>query len=95
MAGHAPCTTIAGCHRLIPSGSRDPFALRRAAQGVVRILVEAGLDYPLLDLIGDDANLRSFFEERVKYYFREIRATLCSRAFRAFLGTPTKNPLMR
>jgi glycyl-tRNA synthetase beta chain len=67
--------TLRGCFRvgLIPSGSRDPFALRRAAQGVVRILVEAGLDYPLLDLIGDDANLRSFFEERVKYYFREIR----------------------
>ena len=34
--------TLRGCFRvgLIPTGSRDPFALRRAAQGVVRILVE-------------------------------------------------------
>lgn len=26
----------------VPSGSRDPFALRRAAQGVIRLLLEAG-----------------------------------------------------
>jgi glycyl-tRNA synthetase beta chain len=67
--------TLRGCFRvgLIPSGSRDPYALRRAAQGVVKILVEGGLEIPLLDLIGDDAQLREFFEERVKYYFKEIR----------------------
>jgi len=67
--------TLRGCFRvgLIPSGSRDPYALRRAAQGVVKILVEGGLELPLLSLIGDDANLREFFEERLKYYFREIR----------------------
>jgi len=30
--------TLRGCFRvgMIPSGSRDPFALRRAAQGVVK-----------------------------------------------------------
>jgi glycyl-tRNA synthetase beta chain len=67
--------TLRGCFRvgLIPSGSRDPYALRRAAQGVVKILAEGKLEYPLLDLIGDDAQLRDFFEERVKYYFKEIR----------------------
>src|SRR5213078_942168 len=34
--------TLRGCFRvgLIPSGSRDPLALRRAAQGIVKILVE-------------------------------------------------------
>ena len=34
--------TLRGCFGvgLIPTGSRDPFALRRAAQGVVKILVE-------------------------------------------------------
>src|SRR5262249_20008210 len=58
---------------LIPAGSRDPFALRRAAQGVVKILVEGALEFPLLDLIGNDAQLRDFFEERIKYYFKEIR----------------------
>ncbi|MDE3166536.1 MAG: glycine--tRNA ligase subunit beta [Acidobacteriota bacterium] len=67
--------TLRGCFRvgLIPSGSRDPYALRRAAQGVVKILAEGKLDLPLLHLIGDDANLRAFFEERIKYYFKEIR----------------------
>jgi glycyl-tRNA synthetase beta chain len=67
--------TLRGCFRvgLIPSGSRDPYALRRAAQGVVKILAEGKLEYPLLTLIGDDAQLRDFLEERVKYYFKEIR----------------------
>src|ERR1041385_4643829 len=41
--------TLRGCFRvgMIPSGSRDPFALRRAAPGVVRILVEARLEIPI------------------------------------------------
>ena len=67
--------TLRGCFRvgLIPSGSRDPFALRRAAQGVVRILVEGKLEISLQDLIAGDLELRSFFEDRVKYYFRDVR----------------------
>lgn len=66
---------LKGCFAqgLIPSGSRDPFALRRAAQGVVRILVEGELAIPLLDLIGADEPLREFFRDRVDYYFREVR----------------------
>ncbi len=44
--------TLRGCFGvgLIPTGSRDPFALRRAAQGVVRILIEGRFDLDLLDL---------------------------------------------
>ena len=34
-----------------PSGNRDPFGLRRAALGIVRILVEAGMDIDLRKLI--------------------------------------------
>ncbi len=34
-----------------PSGNRDPFKLRRAALGIVRILVECGLDVDLVRLI--------------------------------------------
>ncbi len=34
-----------------PSGNRDPFKLRRAALGIVRILVECGLDIDLEKLI--------------------------------------------
>lgn len=67
--------TLRGCFAigLIPSGSRDPFALRRAAQGVVKILVEGKLALPVGRLLGDNPELREFFLDRVKYYFREIR----------------------
>src|SRR5262249_44479389 len=67
--------TLRGCFGvgLIPTGSRDPFALRRAAQGVVRILVEAKIELPLLDLLEGNADLRAFFEERVKFYFKDAR----------------------
>jgi glycyl-tRNA synthetase beta chain len=34
-----------------PTGSRDPFALRRAALGVIRIVVENGLSISLLDVL--------------------------------------------
>jgi glycyl-tRNA synthetase beta chain len=56
---------------LVPSGSKDPFALRRAAQGVVKILVEAKLDYKLGWLAQD--GLYEFLLERIQHYFREVR----------------------
>ncbi len=64
--------TLRECFRigLIPSGSKDPFALRRAAQGVVKILVEGKLDVKL-DL---SPELREFLRDRIEYYFREVRA---------------------
>jgi glycyl-tRNA synthetase beta chain len=67
--------TLRGCFRvgLIPTGSRDPFALRRAAQGVVKILVEGGFDLELEPLLEGNAQLVSFFEDRVKFYFRDAR----------------------
>jgi glycyl-tRNA synthetase beta chain len=67
--------TLRGCFRvgMIPTGSRDPFALRRAAQGVVKILVEGKLEIPFLSLIEGDEQLKSFFEERVKFYLKDMR----------------------
>jgi len=67
--------TLRGCFRvgMAPSGSRDPFALRRAAQGVVRILVEARLPIGVDVLTAGDAELQSFMAERVRYYFKDIR----------------------
>jgi glycyl-tRNA synthetase beta chain len=56
---------------LVPTGSKDPFALRRAAQGVVKILAEARLNYRLDQLVSGE--LREFLLERIQYYFREIR----------------------
>jgi glycyl-tRNA synthetase beta chain len=47
--------TIAGMFALgmIPSGSKDPFALRRAANGVVRTLIEHNLPLSLSQLMQD------------------------------------------
>jgi len=72
--------TLQQCFRigLVPTGSKDPFALRRAAQGVVKILVEGKLYYELDDLLQPESaagggDLRAFLIERVQHYFREVR----------------------
>lgn len=67
--------TLRGCFRvgLIPSGSKDPFALRRAAQGIVKIVAEARLRLPLQTLCEGDKQLEEFLTDRVRNYFREIR----------------------
>jgi glycyl-tRNA synthetase beta chain len=62
-----------------PTGSRDPFALRRAALGVIRIVLENGLRLPLgalLDEIGaasglGAAGVLAFIVERLKVSLRE------------------------
>ncbi|MBP1771221.1 MAG: glyS [Holophagaceae bacterium] len=77
--------TVVGCFAvgLIPSGSKDPLALRRAGQGIVRILWERGWALTPTDLIaaalravGDKATkpasetteaLLAFFKDRVAY----------------------------
>ena len=67
--------TLRGCFGvgLIPTGSRDPIALRRAAQGVVKILAEGKLDIELWPLLDGNADLKAFFEDRVKFYCKDIR----------------------
>ena len=65
--------TLRGCFNvgLIPSGSKDPFALRRAAQGVVKILIEGKLEFALDTLV--QGELKAFMLERIQHYFREVR----------------------
>jgi glycyl-tRNA synthetase beta chain len=74
--------TIAGMFGLgmEPTGSKDPFALRRAANAVVRILGESGLPLMLSDVLSAAssqlevaAKPRAFFAERVEFYLREVR----------------------
>ncbi|HYZ82780.1 MAG TPA: glycine--tRNA ligase subunit beta [Bryobacteraceae bacterium] len=67
--------TLRGCFAvgLVPTGSKDPFALRRAAQGVVKILVEGKLRLPFEYLHGGDEQLREFLTDRIRYYFRDVR----------------------
>ncbi len=39
----------------VPTGSKDPYALRRAALGIIRLVLENGLRLPLTELIGEAA----------------------------------------
>ncbi|MDA5194279.1 glycine--tRNA ligase subunit beta [Govanella unica] len=65
-----------------PTGSKDPFALRRAALGVLRIIIENGLRLPLNKLFAKAAALHGaqafagnelvdFFTDRLKAYLRD------------------------
>ena len=70
----------------LPTGDRDPFALRRHALGVVRMLIEKELPLNLAEVIGaasqsfgallpdaakSDAQLLEFINERLASYLRE------------------------
>jgi glycyl-tRNA synthetase beta chain len=63
-----------------PTGDKDPFGLRRAALGVIRIVVENQLLVSLWDLVDAafgpfkgkaQTDLRMFFTERLRSYFQE------------------------
>ena len=51
-----------------PTGSKDPYALRRAALGVIRIILDKGLRLPLA-FCGED--LLAFFADRLKVHLKE------------------------
>ncbi|MEE9453496.1 MAG: glycine--tRNA ligase subunit beta [Paracoccaceae bacterium] len=60
-----------------PTGSKDPFALRRAALGVIRLVLENGVRIGLSDIFakgyeGADINdLLAFFHDRLKTYLKD------------------------
>ncbi|SEB46454.1 glycine--tRNA ligase subunit beta [Terriglobus roseus] len=66
---------------LQPTGSKDPFALRRAANGIVKMLAESTLPLTLSEIAtaatGADAalcdNVKAFLAERLEWYLREVR----------------------
>ena len=83
-----------------PSGNRDPFGLRRAALGIVRILIESGLDIPLKAGIaesvsqqpigkidaGDVADdLYGFITDRLRRYFLDRDSGLKTETFEAVM----------
>jgi len=53
-----------------PTGSKDPYALRRAALGVIRLLLENEISLPLAKL-KVPADLLFFFHDRLKVYLRD------------------------
>ncbi|HTX42630.1 MAG TPA: glycine--tRNA ligase subunit beta, partial [Acidobacteriaceae bacterium] len=67
---------------LEPTGSKDPYALRRAANAIVKILAESGLPLAVSDLLQAvpaqlsaevREKLRAFFRERLEFWLREVR----------------------
>jgi glycyl-tRNA synthetase beta chain len=65
---------------LEPSGSKDPFALRRAANGIIKILAESGLPLTLAALetmalksLPRAGAVGTFLKERLDFYLREVR----------------------
>jgi len=67
--------TLRECFRvgLVPTGSKDPFALRRAAQGIVKIVFEARLAVPILHFTENIPELGAFMKERIEFYLREFK----------------------
>ena len=77
--------TIAGMFALglVPSGSKDPFALRRQANGIIKVIAEKKLPLRLADLMrdaragykGSEAEKKfvddAKFDESVRIFFRE------------------------
>jgi glycyl-tRNA synthetase beta chain len=84
-----------------PSGNRDPFGLRRAALGIVRILVERGIDIDLKAMIvravGEQpegkleaadlaADIYGFITDRLRRYFLDRDKGLRSETFAAVMA---------
>jgi glycyl-tRNA synthetase beta chain len=83
-----------------PSGNRDPFGLRRAALGIVRVLVECGIDIDLNALLAiavaaqpknsleaDElvSDLYGFIADRLRRYFLDRDPGLKSETFEAVM----------
>ncbi|HET9679056.1 MAG TPA: glycine--tRNA ligase subunit beta [Gammaproteobacteria bacterium] len=87
-----------------PTGDKDPFALRRAALGLLRIIIEAALDLDLQALIATalkqlpvkvdaaaDENIYTFFMERLRIYY--LSRDISSDVFAAVLAVAPARPL--
>jgi glycyl-tRNA synthetase beta chain len=83
-----------------PSGNRDPFGLRRAALGIIRILVECGLDIDLKALIREAVSLQpdhklsddelvddiyGFISDRLRRYFLDRDSGLATETFESVM----------
>jgi glycyl-tRNA synthetase beta chain len=78
--------SVCGCFSvgLIPSGNRDPFAVRRQGNGIVKIILDCRfkcsiskiIDWALSSFAADGAGevtakLKGFFEERLRFILQE------------------------
>ena len=63
-----------------PTGSKDPFALRRAANSIVKILAESGLPLTLSNVLlsvgsnePNNVQVSAFLRERLSFYLKDVR----------------------
>jgi glycyl-tRNA synthetase beta chain len=63
-----------------PTGSKDPFALRRAANSIVKIVAESELPLKLSDIVKAttacekvSAEVSAFFRERLNFYLKDVK----------------------
>ena len=72
-----------------PTGSSDPFALRRQANGIIKVILEYSLPLSLKETVTEAINVLDiqwrkpreevrarvleFFDERLRYYFESVR----------------------
>lgn len=98
--------TISGIYAIgqAPTGSKDPYALRRLALGLLRILLEAKIELNLKSLIDYSLNLHlkevdrscgndiySFMMDRLKAYYKD--ANIDSNVYEAVLAVSPESPL--
>lgn len=88
-----------------PTGSKDPFALRRAAIGILRILVEKKLDLDLKDCIDSavenfaflkpaaevNRQILDFFLERFRFWYQD--KGIATDVYQSVLAVQPTNPL--
>jgi glycyl-tRNA synthetase beta chain len=87
-----------------PTGAKDPFGLRRAAVGVLRILLEGGLDLDLFELLAEAAAVQpvqraGVIDEVYEFIVERLRGMLIEEAgvsaemLDAVLATRPHSPL--
>ena len=89
-----------------PKGTRDPFGLRRAALGILRILIERELDLDLVELIDRAAaqqpveidaaardEIYDYIMERLRGYYSELLADTGPELFDAVSANRPPGPL--
>ncbi len=88
-----------------PTGAKDPFALRRAALGVLRIMLEGGLDIDLVELLdeaaaaqpvqrpGVAAEVYAFITERLRGLLLERADGTTAEMIDAVLAVRPRSPL--
>lgn len=65
--------TIVGCFGigLVPTGTSDPFGLRRQALGIIRIIIEKGYKISLIQLIEES---EKYLKDKMERAFEEVRS---------------------